>query len=218
MTELGLRERKKQETRRRITAAAIDLFAERGFEKVPVADIARAADVSTATVFNYFPVKEDLIYDGMSSFHDDLVAAVRERPSGTSVLGAFRDYVLQPRGVLADPKSPVLESVAQVARIVRQSPSLQARERAEADRAVGELRMLLEEELGEDVLRAWAVSSALVGTTRGMSREVQAAAAEGRITKRFVTQLLASAAATLDIVEAGLDPATRPGPVAPAVS
>lgn len=209
MTELGLRERKKQATRQRITEVAIELFAERGFEKVPVADIASAADVSTATVFNYFPVKEDLIYDGMASFHGDLLTALRARPAGTSVVAAFRDYVLQPRGVLANPKSPVLESLARVARIVRESPNLQARERAEADRAMGELRALLEEELGED-LPAWAVASALVGVTRGMAREVQAAAAEGRVSKAFARKLLAAAAAALDVVEAGLTAAAAP--------
>lgn len=203
MTELGLRERKKQETRRRITGVAIELFAEHGFESVPVADIARAADVSTATVFNYFPVKEDLIYDGMASFNDDLLAAVRDRSGSTTVVAAFRDHALQPRGVLADPASPVLESLGRVARIVRDSPSLQARERAEADRAILELRGLLVDELGDD-LRAWAVASALVGVTRGMAREVQAAAAEGRIGKAFAKKLLASAAAALDVVEAGL--------------
>ncbi|TMM00918.1 MAG: helix-turn-helix transcriptional regulator, partial [Actinobacteria bacterium] len=58
--ELGLRERKKQRTRELIEATARQLFIERGFEAVPVAEIARAAEVSEATVFNYFPTKEDL--------------------------------------------------------------------------------------------------------------------------------------------------------------
>jgi AcrR family transcriptional regulator len=204
MSEPGLRERKKQETRQRITEAAIALFAERGFERVPVADIAVAADVSTATVFNYFPAKEDLIYDGMASFNDTMLAAIRERPQGTSVVAAFRDYVLQPRGVLADPGSPIIESLALVGRIVRDSPSLQARERLEADRAVEALRDLLADELGDRSLRPWAVASALVGTTRGMVREVQAAAAEGRISARFTRQILAAAGAAIDVVEAGL--------------
>jgi len=203
MAEPGLRERKKLETRQRITDVAIGLFAERGFEQVPVADIAAAADVSTATVFNYFPAKEDLIYDGMAAFNAQLLAAVRDRPPGQSVVTAFRDYVLQPRGVLADPRSPVLAGLSRIARIVQDSPSLQARERLEADRAVVALHDLLAEELGDD-LRSWAVASALVGTTRGMTRAVQRAAADGRLDARVARRLLAGAAAAIDVVEAGL--------------
>jgi AcrR family transcriptional regulator len=205
-TEPGLRERKKEATRRRITDAAVALFAERGFEKVPVADIAAAADVSPATVFNYFPTKEDLIYDGMESFHSALLEAIRDRPAGTTVVAAFRDYVLQPRGVLADPDSPVVESLAQIARIVSESPSLQARERLEADREAEGLRQLLAEELGDGIL-PWTIAAALVGTTRGMSRQVQLAAAEGRLGARFTSEVLAAAVAAIDAVEAGLSDA-----------
>ena len=204
MAEPGLRERKKQATRQRITEAAIALFSQHGFERVPVADIAAEAEVSSATVFNFFPTKEDLIYDGMASFNETLLAAVRGRSAGTSVVQAFRDHVLQPRGVLADPGSPVMDSLALVARVVGGSPSLQARERLEADRAAEALRDLLADELGDNGLRPWAAAAALVGTTRGMSREIQQAAAEGRVTKAFARKLLADAGTAIDLVGAGL--------------
>ena len=211
MTEPGLRERKKQATRERITEAAVALFAERGFESVPVADIARAADVSTATVFNYFPAKEDLVYDGMAAFNASVIDAVRGRPAGTSVVAAFRDHVLQRRGVLADPDSPALATLSRITPIVRESPSLQARERLEADRATEQLRALLADELGPDDLRVWAVAAALVGVTRGMVREVQLAAAEGRVTAAFARRLLSGGRAAIDVVERGLrDAPTEP--------
>ncbi|GAA3814749.1 TetR/AcrR family transcriptional regulator [Nocardioides panacisoli] len=204
MTQPGLRERKKQATRQRITDVAIALFAERGFESVPVADIAAAADVSPATVFNYFPAKEDLVYDGMAAFNASVIDAVRGRPAGTSVVAAFRAHVLQPRGVLADPDSPALETLSRVAPIVHASPSLQARERLEADRATEQLRTLLDRELGVGDLRAWAAAAALVGVTRGMVREVQLAAAEGRVDAAFAERLLAAGEAAVDVVERGL--------------
>src|SRR5213593_768397 len=92
--EPGLRERKKQQTRQAIAEAAQQLFAERGFEAVTVAEVARAADVSEGTVFNYFPAKEDLFYSGMVAFEAELVEAVRERRPGESVPTAFRQFVL----------------------------------------------------------------------------------------------------------------------------
>ena len=76
----GLRERKKLQTRRHIAETARRLFSERGFERVPVAEVARVADVAETTVFNYFSTKEDLVYWQLASFEEELLRAVRERP------------------------------------------------------------------------------------------------------------------------------------------
>src|ERR671935_2910676 len=101
--QLGLRERKKQRTRELIAETARRMFVERGFEHVTVAEIARAAEVSEKTVFNYFPTKEDLVYWRLESFEEELLAAVRDRAPGESVLDAFAEFVLRQRGLLADP-------------------------------------------------------------------------------------------------------------------
>ena len=60
---MGLRESKKLHTRQVIADAAMQLFAQRGFDHVTVAEVAEAAAVSEKTVFNYFPTKEDLFFD-----------------------------------------------------------------------------------------------------------------------------------------------------------
>jgi len=63
MTAPGLRERKKARTRQAIADAAARLFAQRGYEQVAVSDVAREAEVSEQTVYNYFQTKEQLVTD-----------------------------------------------------------------------------------------------------------------------------------------------------------
>ena len=91
----GLRERKKREARVAIAEAATLLFAERGFDTVTVAEVAAAAGVSAKTVFNYFPVKEDLVLDGRQRIEEELLLAVSNRPVGSSVIGAVKAHTLE---------------------------------------------------------------------------------------------------------------------------
>jgi AcrR family transcriptional regulator len=92
--EAGLREQHKRRTRKAINAAAMALFGEHGYDAVTVADVARRAGVSVATVFNYFDTKEDLFFDEVSPLLDDLVGAVRRCESGASILQALQDQVI----------------------------------------------------------------------------------------------------------------------------
>jgi AcrR family transcriptional regulator len=178
--ELGLRERKKRQTRRRIADTARELFADRGFERVTVADVARAADVSEQTVFNYFPTKEDLFYSSLEAFEDRLLAAVRERPAGTTVLSAFAAFLLDQRaGVLAmrDPAGDedATERIRTITRVITESPALLARERQVFDRYARSLADLLAEETGVargDVV-AHVVANALVGLHRALIDHVR---------------------------------------------
>ena len=147
----GLRERKKQQTRELIAETARRLFGQRGFEAVTVAEIARAADVSQATVFNYFPTKEDLFYSGLEAFEDEMLAAVRERASGESVLAAFRAFLLGQRGVFDLPEeAEATERLRTVTRVVTQSPALLARERRVFADYARSLAALIADESGSD--------------------------------------------------------------------
>src|SRR3954469_3678261 len=122
--ELGLRERKKRQTRELIATAARRLFGERGFETVTVAEVARAADVSEATVFNYFPSKEDLFYSGLEAFEEQLLSAIRERERRESILAAFARFVLTPRGLLSAKDPNAVERLAATTRVIEDSPAL----------------------------------------------------------------------------------------------
>ena len=94
MTEIGLRERKKARTRRVIADAAARLFAERGYEQVAVSDVAREAEVSEQTVYNYFQTKEQLVTDLDQQVQDDLSRLIRTRPPGTTPAAAIRELAL----------------------------------------------------------------------------------------------------------------------------
>ena len=91
---LGRRERKKAATRKAISNAATELFLERGFDQVSIREVAEKADVSPTTVFAHFPQKEALVWDEDDEQRELLIAAVRDRPAGTSIPQALRDYFL----------------------------------------------------------------------------------------------------------------------------
>lgn len=90
----GLRERKKQRTRTAISDAAIDLFLDRGFAHVSVAEVAHAAEVSKRTLFAYFPTKEDLVVHRMADHETEAARVVRARPAHATPLAALRDHFL----------------------------------------------------------------------------------------------------------------------------
>jgi AcrR family transcriptional regulator len=90
----GLREVKKARTRQLIADVAARLFAERGYEHVAVSDVAREAEVSEQTVYNYFRTKEQLVIDRDQQVQDQLVDLIRARPPGVSAAAAVRDFVL----------------------------------------------------------------------------------------------------------------------------
>ncbi|WUS98311.1 TetR/AcrR family transcriptional regulator [Streptomyces sp. NBC_00708] len=91
---MSLRERKKQLTYQAVSDAAIALFLRRGFDKVSVAEVAAAADISKPTLFRYFPAKEDLALHRFADHEDEAARVVAARPSGTSPLAALRAHFL----------------------------------------------------------------------------------------------------------------------------
>jgi AcrR family transcriptional regulator len=129
MTRPGLRERKKQQVRERISGIATMLFLERGFEAVSVAEIAEAAGVSKMTVFNYFPRKEDLFFDRGPAFVEMIISVVRERPAAQSAPDALREMWLG----LLDRRHPLSgmhdDRVSSFYAVVLGSPALRARVR-----------------------------------------------------------------------------------------
>jgi AcrR family transcriptional regulator len=89
-----LRERKKVRTRQAIADAAARLFAEHGYERVAVSDVAREAEVSEQTVYNYFQTKEQLVTDRDELVQETLGRLIRTRAPGLTPAAAIREFVL----------------------------------------------------------------------------------------------------------------------------
>jgi AcrR family transcriptional regulator len=154
----GLRERKKQKTRDAIINAAIELFAERGYEQTTIAEIAEAAEVSPRTIFAYFPCKEDILFCELPEIQERLAQALRERPEGATALDALRDFIA---GSLSPNRNDVLRK-----RILACDETLRRNERAR----FAPFEQLMVEAIAEDLhagpddIRPHIVAAALFAT------------------------------------------------------
>lgn len=202
----GLRERKKQQTRDGISAVATKMFAEKGFERVTIAEVAAAADVSKMTVTNYFPLKEDLVFDRREHIVTLLGNAVTARDHGVSILDSIRraysdaldggDPTLGHRGV-------------EFARMVEGSAALRAREREIFDEREKALAHTLIRQVrtgpGEVPVRLAAIQ--LDGVFRVLYYEARRRLLAGQSESELVRALRRTAKACFDQIEHGLPPA-----------
>jgi AcrR family transcriptional regulator len=202
----GLRERKKQQTRELIAETALQLFLERGFDGVTVAEVAQAADVAQKTVFNYFPTKEDLFYWRLESFEAELLDAVRDRRPGEPVLAAFGRFVLEPRGLLAKQDPAARERLTAITRMIAESPALLAREQQIFARYTASLAAVLTEETGgrADDVEPWVVANALMGVHRAMVAYSRRRIASGASGPRLGREVRAQGRRALAALEEGL--------------
>ena len=205
-TEVGLRERKKQRTRELIANTAWRLFSERGFEEVPVAEVARQAEVSEATVFNYFPTKEDLVFHRMEAFEQELLEAIRERAKDETIVEAFGRFVLRPRGYLGSDDPAATEGMRATARLMTGSPALQARQRDILDRYTETLAGFLADERGaaSDDPEPWVIANALIGVHRALIAYTHRQAVAEVPNRRIARSVVTHGRRALALLEAGL--------------
>ena len=81
----GVRETKKQETRKAIMRAAMSLFSEKGFDGTSIEELAKAAGIGKGTIYGYFQTKMDILHafceDELESLHQELTSSAdREIP------------------------------------------------------------------------------------------------------------------------------------------
>lgn len=87
---LDLRARRAEQTRAEIFAAAIPLFADRGFDEVSMDDVAEASGVSRRTVYRYFETKDDIVFEPPRRWLEVFNAVVADRGEGEPTRELFR--------------------------------------------------------------------------------------------------------------------------------
>jgi AcrR family transcriptional regulator len=168
---MGLREVKRQRTYDAVSAAAIAMFLERGFDRVSVADVAAAAEISKPTLFRYFRSKEDLVLHRIADHQGEPARVVRERKPGQSPLRALRDHLLD--GLARrDPVTGLNDHPEILAyhRMVSSTPALSARLAEFATRAEEALAEALAEN-GSDLLTARLAAGQILTVRRILARD-----------------------------------------------
>jgi AcrR family transcriptional regulator len=138
------------DARGRLARAALELFADGGFEQTTVADIAERAGVTERTFFRYFADKREVLFDGAATLQktvlDAIAAAPPERAPIDVVAGAFVTAapLLEARGEFAGQRANAIVS----------NPSLQERE---------SLKMVTLAAAAADALRARGVADPAAG-------------------------------------------------------
>jgi AcrR family transcriptional regulator len=154
----GLRERKRQQTRERLTRAAMALFLERGFEATTLDDIAAAADISRRSFFHYFASKEDVVFAWHEEITSALIAAVAARPRDESMLAAAENAI----SAMARQIEPN-EAIA-MACLKRDNPALQARDQVKYEKLERALADALAKRAGHKTEKLQARLVAMIAT------------------------------------------------------
>jgi AcrR family transcriptional regulator len=171
---VGLRESKKVRMREEIADQAMRLFATRGFDNVTVTEVAAAAGVSDKTVFNYFPTKEDLFFDEVPKREAELVSTIRDREPGESILAALRQRQLGECQRMCSP------GFATFARIIEESPALQAKELEVMARFANVLTDAIQSALSVDERDARIAAGLLISVHRQFFRAARQQALAGK--------------------------------------
>jgi AcrR family transcriptional regulator len=191
----GLRERRKRLTAAELEAAALRLFGERGFDSVTVDDIAAEADVSRRTFFRYFASKEDVLLADHFVQLARLREAMAARPADESSLTALRNALLSTTGDFEDRK----EKVMLRGRIMRDTPSLQARSLVHQKAWEEAMEEMVADRLGVDPavdLRPGVVAATALAAMRVAYNNWLTAGASG--------DLIAMTTEALDLLDGGL--------------
>ena len=212
----GLRERRKQETRQAISDIATEMFAARGFDEVTISQVAQAAGVAKMTVTNYFPRKEDLVFDRAERIIRSLADVIAARAPGESMLAAIRrDYAerVARADVTLGLSSPAF------ARMIENSPVLSSRGLEMLHLREQALGDAIAAETGVDDPRQRVVAALLASVHRVLYPEASRRSLAGQPRQEICAVLAVAATRAFDLLEPSLGSyGIRPGPADPAAA
>jgi AcrR family transcriptional regulator len=194
--KLGLRERKKQQTRETIVRTALQLFAERGYDETTLAEVAAAADVSPRTIFSYFDSKEEILFCEAPPSLEEVKAAIEQRPEGTTTVDAIRN--------LLSAMPPPDDAAKLRKQVVTSSPSLQLKMRARVAELEPVLVASFAKDLGSgpDDIRAILIAASATAAFSAVHDRLEAEAAGGELSHERV---LAIVDEVLEFLRGGLE-------------
>lgn len=175
----------------------MEMFAARGFDAVTISQVAAAAGVSKMTVTNYFPRKEDLVFDRAEVSIRGLADAVAARAPGESMLAAIRrDYAER---VAAGDGALGVPTLA-FARLVDGSHVLTGRYREIADLSEQALGDAIAAETGVDDAQQRVVAALLASVHRVLFAEGSARVLAGQPREEICRTLAAAANQAFDLL------------------
>lgn len=171
-----------------IADTAARLFAERGYEKVTISEIARAAEVAEQTLYNYFPTKEHLVTDDEQHIQQRMCELIEHRPAGASPAAAVRDFVLETvSGIRGMPPEAALGTIGYLATI---SPAVNRLVLEMADRQAAALAAAVAATSPVSPAAARLHGIALAGVFRIVISESGRRTHEGRTPAEIADELL----------------------------
>lgn len=184
----GRREQKREETRRRLMREGQRLFAEQGFDRTSVDEIAAAAGVSRRTFFHYFGTKEDVVLSRHDDFERALLQAIRTAPREAPLLRVAE------RAVTAALGSFDADEVRLLERLKRDTPALRARDHGKYERLERSIAGALAERSGAspDDLRTRLDAMLVTGILRVGGAGWAAASAAGTPMEEYMREVLHS--------------------------
>jgi AcrR family transcriptional regulator len=199
MTEKGRREQKREETRRRLTRAAQRLFAEQGFDRTSLDEIAAAAGVSRRTFFHYFGSKEDVILSRHAEFERTLLDAIRTAPPEEPLLRVAE------KAAIAALASFDAEEARLIEQLKRDTPALGARDHGKYERLERAIAGALAERAGTspDDLRTRLDAMLVTGVLRVGGTGWLSASAAGMAVEDYVRQVVRTLGSELATTQPG---------------